>query len=96
MTSALQMKWQARRTWSTLGESAGGEANKVHDISSFGERNNTSGHSKAQSGENADKCKSCGSVQHRSESCKFRNATCHHSKRKGHIRPVCKALPPRN
>ena len=76
-----------------MGESAGGEANKVQDISSFRGRNNTSGHSKAQSGENADKCKSCGSVQHLSESCKFRNATCHQCKRKGHIRPVCKALP---
>ena len=76
-----------------MGESAGGEANKVQDISSFRGRNNTSGHSKALSSENRDKCKSCGSVQHRSESCKFRNATCHHCKRKGHIRPVCKALP---
>ena len=76
-----------------MGESAEGEANKVQDISSFRGRNNTSEHSKAQSGENADKCKTCGSVQYRSESCKFRNATCHQCKRKGHICPVCKALP---
>ena len=52
-----------------MGESASGEANEVQDVSSFRGRNNTSGHSKAQSAENAEKCKSCGSVQHRSESC---------------------------
>ena len=71
-----------------MGESASGEANKVQDVSSFRGRKNTSGHSKAQSGENADKSKSCGNVQHRLESCKFRNATRHHCKR-----PLCKALP---
>ena len=76
-----------------MGESASGEANKVQDVSSFRGRKNTSGHSRAQRGENADKCNSCESVRHRSKSCKFRNATCHHCKRKGHIRSVCKALP---
>ena len=30
-------------------------------------------------------------MQDRSESCTFRNATCHHCQKKGHIRPVCKA-----
>ena len=39
----------------------------------------------------ADKCKSCGSMQHGSESCRFKNATCHHCQKKGHIRPICKA-----
>ena len=45
-----------------MGESASGEANKVQDVSSFRGRKNTSGHSKAQSGENADKSKSCANV----------------------------------
>ena len=77
-----------------MGESACGEVNKVQNVSSFRGRNNTSsGHSKVQIGENADKCKSWRSVQHCSESSKFRNATFHHCKWKGHIHPVCKALP---
>ena len=76
-----------------MGKSAIGEASKIQDVSFFRERNNTSGQNKAQGGQNAGKCKSCGSVQHRSESCKFRNATCHHCKRQGHIRPVRKARP---
>ena len=42
-----------------MGNSAGDEANKVQDISSFRGRNNTPGHSKPQGGENTDKCKSC-------------------------------------
>ena len=45
-----------------MGESSGGEANRVQDISSLRGRNNTSGHSKAESSEHA-----CGSVQHRSD-----------------------------
>ena len=37
------------------------------------------------------KCKSCGSMQHGSQSCRFKNATCHHCQKKGHIHPICKA-----
>ena len=66
-----------------MGDSASSEAEKVQQV--------VSGRNKIQNGRNADKCKSCGSMQHRSESCKFRNATCHHCQKKGHIRPVCKA-----
>ena len=44
-----------------------------------------------QSGGNTNKCKSCGSVQHRSELCKYRNAACHHCQWEGHICPVRKA-----
>ena len=44
-----------------------------------------------QNSKRADKCKSCGSIQHRCESCKFQNATCHHCQKKSHIPPVCKA-----
>ena len=32
-----------------------------------------------------------GSIQHGSESCRFKNATCHHCQRKGHIHPIRKA-----
>ena len=38
----------------------------------------------------ADKCKSCGSTQHVSDSCRFKNATCHNCRKKGHIRPIRK------
>lgn len=74
-----------------MGESARSEVNKVQDGSFLNKKNITAGHNQEQSGGNTDKCKSCGSVQHRSESCRYRNATCHHCQRKGHIRPVCKA-----
>ena len=74
-----------------MGESARSEVHKVQDGSFLNKKNITTGHNQEQSGGNTDKCKSCGSVQHRSESCRYRNATCHHCQRKGHIRPVCKA-----
>ena len=51
-----------------MGESAGGEANKVQDISSFRGRNNTSGHSKAQSGENASHVEACTIVRNHANS----------------------------
>ena len=44
-----------------------------------------------QSSKSPDKCKSCGSMQDRTESCRFRNATCHHCQKRGHIRPSHKA-----
>ena len=36
-------------------------------------------------------CKCCGGP-HPADRCKFKDATCHHCKKKGHIRPVCRAL----
>ena len=44
-----------------------------------------------QSSKSPDKCKPCGSMQDRSESCRFRNATCHHCQKRGHIRLSYKA-----
>ena len=66
-----------------MGDSANSDAEKVQQVSS---RRNVEHNSKR-----ADKCKSCGSMQHGSESCRFKNATCHHYQKKGHIRPICKA-----
>ena len=66
-----------------MGDSTNREAEKVQQVNS--------GSNVEQSSKRADKCKSCGSMQHRSESCRFQNATCHHCQKKGHIRPVCKA-----
>ena len=37
------------------------------------------------------KCKCCGG-DHRKEDCKFKAATCHNCKKKGHIRPVCRSM----
>ena len=65
-----------------MGDSANSDAEKVKKVSS---RRNVEHNSKR-----ADKCKTCGSMQHGSESCRFKNATCHHCK-KGHIRSICKA-----
>ena len=69
-----------------MGDSANSEAKKVQHVNS--------GRNVEQNSKSGDKCKSCGSMQHWSESCRFRNATCHHCQRKGHIRPVCKAQLP--
>ena len=44
-----------------------------------------------QNRKRTEKCKSCRSTQHGSESCRFKNATCHHCQKKGHILPMCKA-----
>ena len=62
---------------------ANSEAEKVQHVNS--------GRNVEQNSKRADKCRSCGSMQHRSESCRFKNATCHHCQKRGHIRPVCKA-----
>lgn len=53
-----------------MGDSANCKAEKVQQVNS--------GRNVEQSSKRADKCKSCGSIQHRSESCRFRNATYHH------------------
>ena len=66
-----------------MGDSANSEAEKVQHVNS--------GRNVEQNSKRADKCKSCGSIQHLSESCRFKNATCHQYQKKGHIRPVCKA-----
>ena len=66
-----------------MGDSANSAAEKVQHVNS--------GRNVEQNRKRADKCKSCGSTQHRSESCRFKNATCHHCQKKGHLRPVCKA-----
>ena len=66
-----------------MGDLTNSEAEKVQQVNS--------GSNVEKSSKRADKCKSCGSMQHRSESCRFKNATCHHCQKKGHIRPVCKA-----
>ena len=66
-----------------MGDSANSTAEKVQHVNS--------GLNVEQNSKRADKCKSCGSIQHQSESCRFRNATCHHCHKKGHIRSVCKA-----
>ena len=73
-----------------MGESARGEVSKIEDVSFLNQKKNiTTGHIQVQSGGNTDKYKSCGRVQHRSELCKYRNATCYHCQRKDHICPVC-------
>ena len=36
-------------------------------------------------------CYSCGKTDHKRDECKFRNATCHACKRKGHIARICKS-----
>ena len=66
-----------------MADSANSDAEKVQQVYS---RRNVEQNSKR-----ADKCKSCGSMQHGSEQCRFKNVTCHHCQEKGHIRPVCKA-----
>ena len=66
-----------------MGDSANSEAGKVQHVNF--------GRNVEQNSKRADKGKPCGSMQHRSESCRFRSATCHHCQKKGHIRPVCKA-----
>ena len=67
-------------------EHMGDSANSDAEVQQVSSRRNVEHNSKR-----ADKCKSCGSMQHGSESCRFRNATCHHCQKKGHIRPICKA-----
>ena len=66
-----------------MGDSAISQADKVQHVNS--------GCKGEQNSKRADKCKACGSIQHRSESCRFKNATRHHCQKKVHIRPVCKA-----
>ena len=66
-----------------MGDSANSDAEKVQQV--------YSGHNVEQNSKRANKCKSCGSMQHGSESYRFKNATCHHCQKKGHIRPICKA-----
>ena len=67
-------------------EHMGDSANSDAEVQQVSCRRNVEHNSKR-----ANKCKSCGSMQHGSESCGFRNATCHHRQKKGHIRPICKA-----
>lgn len=64
-----------------MGDSANSDAEKVQQVYS---RRNVEQNSKR-----ADNCKSCGSMQHGSESCRFKNGTGHHCQKKGHIRPIC-------
>ena len=66
-----------------MGDSANTDTEKVQLVYS---RRNVEPNSKR-----AAKCKSCGSMQHGSQSCRFKNATCHHCQKKGHIHPICKA-----
>ena len=54
-------------------ESARGEVSTIQDVSFLNKKNITTGHIQVQSGGNTDKWKSCGSVQHRSELCKYRS-----------------------
>ena len=65
-----------------MGDSANSEAKKVQHVNS--------GCNVEQNSKSADKCKSCGSMQHQSELCRFKNAACHHCQKKGHIWLVCK------
>ena len=71
-----------------MGEPSGGEVSKIQDVSFLNKKDITARHIQVQSSGNTDKCKSCGSVQHRLELCKYRSATCHHCQRKGYIRPI--------
>ena len=66
-----------------VGDSANSDAEKVQQ---FYSRRNVE-----QNRKRADKCESCGSMQHGFESRRLKNATCHHCQKKGHIRPICKA-----
>ena len=66
-----------------MGDSDNSDAEMVQQVYS---RRNVEQNSKR-----ADKCKPCGRMQHGSESCRFKNATCHHCQKKGHIHPICKA-----
>lgn len=36
-------------------------------------------------------CNCCGGKDHSAQQCKFKDATCHHCKRKGHIRRACRS-----
>ena len=54
-------------------EHMGDSANSDAEVQQVSSRRNVEHNSKR-----ADKCKSCGTMQHGSESCRFRNATCHH------------------
>ncbi|XP_022796269.1 uncharacterized protein LOC111334721 [Stylophora pistillata] len=79
-----------------IADELAGKANIEHmrdlaNIEAEKVQHGNSGRNVEQNSKRADKCKSCGSMQHRSESCRFKNATCHHCQKRGHIRPVCKA-----
>ena len=78
-----------------MGGSVSDEANKLQEFNRSKGRKSSSGSFKGpRYGPGAEQCKACGSKAHSADVCKFKNATCHHCQRKGHIRPVCKARLP--
>ena len=78
-----------------MGGSVSDEANKLQEFNPSKGRKSSSGSFKGpRYGPGAEQCKACGSKAHSADVCKFKNATCHHCQRKGHIRPVCKARLP--
>ena len=78
-----------------MGESVSDEANKLQEFNpSKGRKSSSGSFIGPRYGPGAEQCKACGSKPHSADVCKFKNATCHHCQRKGHICPVCKARLP--
>ena len=72
-----------------MGDSAVAETNKVQTFGSYkGKKKAIGNRSSLSSGVNVGKCNCCDSTAHRADSCKFKNAVCHHHQQKGQIRPV--------
>ena len=88
----LEDEMAERANREDMGDSAVADTNKVQTFGSYKGKKKASGNrSSLSSGGNVEKCNCCDGTAYRVDSCRFKNAICHHCQRRGHIRPVCKA-----